>query len=65
MRLSPSAYELTKLIVIEHLFGDDFFKDYFIASCNKEDECQNQVGSLFQVFNKKKDGSQGIQLNSR
>ncbi|MCG8113223.1 MAG: hypothetical protein N0E59_20925, partial [Candidatus Thiodiazotropha taylori] len=37
-------------------------KEYFIASCIKEDECQNQIGSLFRVFNKKKDGSQGLQL---
>lgn len=62
MKLSPSAYELAKLVVVEHLFKDDFFKDYFIASCIKEDEYQNQVGSLFRVFNKKKDGSQGLQL---
>ena len=62
MKLSTSAYEMTKLVVIEQLYGDTFFKDYSIVSCIKEDECQNQVGSLYRIFNKKKDGSQGIQL---
>ena len=54
MKLSTSAYETAKLLVIEHLFGDTFFKDYSIVSCINEDECQNQVGSLYRIFNKKK-----------
>ena len=62
MKLSTFAYETAKLLVIEHLFGDTFFKDYSIVSCINEDECQNQVGSLYRIFNKKKNGSQGIQL---
>ena len=62
MKLSTSAYELAKLVVIEHLYSDSFFKDYSIVSCINEDENQNQVGSLYRIFNKKKDGSSGIQL---
>ena len=62
IRLSTSAYELAKLIVIEHLHSESFCKDYFIASCINEDECHNQVGSSFRIFNRKKDGLQGTKL---
>ena len=47
MKLSTSAYELTKIIIIEHLYGEEFFKDHSIVSCINEDKCQNQVGSLY------------------
>ena len=33
-----------------------------ITSCINEAECRNQIGSLVRVFNKKKDGTQGIKL---
>ena len=62
IRLSTSAYELAKLVVIEHLHSESFCKDYCITSCINEDECQNQVGSSFRVFNRKKDGMQGTKL---
>ena len=62
IRLSPSAYEMAKLVAIEHMYSEDFFKDHYIKSCINEDECKNQVGSVVCVFNKKKDGTQGIQL---
>lgn len=39
MRLSLAAYELTRLVVVEHLYRDTFFKDYFILSCINKDEC--------------------------
>lgn len=60
MKLSASAYELAKLVVSEHLYSNKFFKDYSVVSCINEDECQNQVGTIYRVFNKKNDGSQGI-----
>ena len=62
IRLSPSAYEMAKLVAIEHLYSEDFCKDFYIKTCINEDECQNQVGSVVRVFNKKKYGTQGIQL---
>ena len=62
IKLSTSAYELTKLIVVEHLYSENFAKDYFVTSCINEDECQNQVGSAFRVYNRKKDGMQGTKL---
>ena len=60
MRLSPAAYELTRYVIIEQLYSDAFSTNYSIQSSINEDECQHQVGSVFRVFNKKKDGSQGI-----
>lgn len=60
MKLSASAYELAKLVVSEHLYSNKFFKDYSVVSWINEDECQNQVGTIYRVFNKKNDGSQGI-----
>ena len=62
MRLSPAAYELTRYIVIEQLYSDAFSASYFIQSSINEDECQHQVGSVFRVYNKKKDSTQGIYL---
>ena len=62
MKFSPAAYELAKLVVVEHLYSDTFAKQYFIESSINEDECKYQVGSLFRVYNKKKDGSKGIYL---
>ena len=57
MRPSPAAYQLTKLIVLEELYSDPFYKSFYI-----EDECQNQVGSIFRIFNRKKDCTKGISL---
>ena len=37
-----------------------FSTNYSIQSSINEDECQHKVRSVFRVFNKKKDGSQGI-----
>ena len=54
IRLSTSANELAKLIVIEHLHRESFCKDYCIASCINKDECRNQVGSSFRIINKKR-----------
>ena len=62
MRLSPAAYELTRYVVIEQLYSDAFSANYSTQSSINEDECQHQVGTVFRVFNKKKDGSQGIIL---
>ena len=62
MKYSPAAYELAKLVVVEHLYGDTFTKSYFIEACINEDGCIYQVGSTFRVFNRKKDGSRGTQL---
>ena len=52
IRLSQSAYKMAKLVAVEQLLSEDFCKDYYITSCINEDECQNQVGSLFRLFNK-------------
>ena len=41
---------------------DAFSANYSTQSSINEDECQHQVGTVFRVFNKKKDGSQGIIL---
>ena len=62
MRLSPAAYELTKLIVVEELYSDPFYRNCFIESGINEDECQNQVGSIFRIFNRKKECTKGISL---
>ena len=62
MRMSPAAYELTKLIVVEELYSDPFYNNFYIESGINEDECQNQVGSIFRIFNRKKDSSKGISL---
>ena len=61
-KLSTSAYELAKLIMIEHLHSENVCKDYYIASCINEDECHNQAGSFFRICNRKKDGLQGTKL---
>ena len=62
MRMSPAAYELTKLIVVEELYSDPFYSNFYIESGINEDECQNQVGSIFRIFNREKDSSKGISL---
>ena len=62
MRLSPAAYEMTKLIVVEELYSSTFYSNFYIESCLNEDECQNQVGSVFRIFNRKKDGTKGNSL---
>ena len=62
MRFSPAAYELAKLVAVEQLYSKDFCDEYYISSSINEDECRNQVGSLFRVYNKKKDGTQGTFL---
>ena len=62
MRLSPAAYEMTKLIVVEELYSNTFYSNFYIESCLNEDECQNQVGSVFRIFNRKKDGTKGNSL---
>ena len=62
IRMSPAAYELTKLIVVEWLYSDPFYNNFYIESGFNEDECQNQVGSIFRIFNWKKDCSKGISL---
>ena len=61
-RLSTSAYELAKLIVIEHLHSESFCKDYYIASCINEDGCHNQVDSSFRIFNKEKRWSARLKI---
>ncbi|MCG8113544.1 MAG: hypothetical protein N0E59_22575 [Candidatus Thiodiazotropha taylori] len=54
---------MAKLVVIEQLYSKDFGEEYYISSSINEDECQNQVGSMFRVYNKKKkDGTQGTFL---
>ena len=62
MKFSPAAYELAKLVVVENLYKEAFFKLYFIESCINEDECRYQVGSIFRIFNRKKDHSKGNYL---
>ena len=64
MRLSPAAYELTKLIVVEELYSDPFYRKKFIESGINEDECQNQVGSIFRILTVKKTAQKGYHLNS-
>ena len=61
-QMKPAAYELTKLIVVEELYSDPFYNNFYIESGINEDECQNQVGSIFRIFNRKKDSSKGISL---
>ena len=31
MRLSPAAYELTKLIVVEELYNDPFYRNFLLS----------------------------------
>ena len=62
MRLSPAANELTKLIVVEELYSVPFYRNFLIEPGINEDECQNQVGSIFRIFNRKKDCTKGISL---
>ena len=62
MRMSPAAYELTKLIVVEELYSDPLYNNFYIESGINENECQNQVGSIFRIFNRKKDCSKGMSL---
>ena len=59
MKFSPAAYELAKLVVVEHLYSEAIAKQYFIESSINEDECKYQVGSLFRVYNRKRNGTKG------
>ena len=63
MRISPAAYELTKLVVVEELHSDPFYDNFYIESGINEDESQNQVGLIFRIFNRKKDCTKGMSLN--
>ena len=62
MKFSPAAYELAKLVVVENLYSEAFSKLYFIESGINEDECRYQVGSIFRIFNRKKDNFKGNYL---
>ena len=62
IRLSTSAHELAKLIVVEQLPSESFCKNYYIASCINEDEGHDQLSSSFRIFNRKNDGAQGTKL---
>ena len=44
------------------VYSDPFCRNFFIESGVNQDECQNQVGSIFRVFNRKKDNTKGISL---
>ena len=56
MRLSPAACELAKLVVVEEIHSDPFYLNFYIESCINEDECQNQVGSVYRIFNRTREG---------
>ena len=44
------------------MYSDTLAKQYFIESSINEDEYKYQIGTLFRVFNRKKDGLKGIYL---
>ena len=44
------------------MYSDTLAKQYFIESSINEDEYKYQAGTLFRVFNRKKDGLKGIYL---